>query len=375
MLESKVGTRDDLLLRQATADQFDATFVIKKASGGAYIRDVFGWDEDIQIGFHQRQFSSQNTRLILLGGATVGWVSVFDHDDCTKIEELYVLPEFQKRGIGTAVLLEVIAHAKRRQVPLRLRVFKINDGARRLYERLGFRAGEEDGPFLYMTLVFQVLKESGAARPSSGSTMRYRNAAAADASELAQMNHQLIPDEGHRNRMSVNELEERMPLLVREVRPDDAEAILSILNPIIESGAYSALDTPLTVEAEQEFIHSFPQRGVFHVAEQSREPSVVGFQTVEPFATYTRAFDHVGVVATFVEMACRGRGVGRRLAEATFELARRKGYEKLFTFVRADNPNALGFYSRLGFRVVGTAESQARIGGKYVDEVIIEKFL
>ena len=37
-----------------------------------------------------------------------------------------------------------------------------------------------------------------------------------------------------------------MPLLVRQVGPDDAEAILGILNPIIESGAYSALDTPFT---------------------------------------------------------------------------------------------------------------------------------
>jgi L-amino acid N-acyltransferase YncA len=166
-----------------------------------------------------------------------------------------------------------------------------------------------------------------------------------------------------------------MPLLVREVRPDDAEAILGILNPIIESGAYSALDTPFTVEAEREFIRSFPQRGLFHLAEQSREQRVVGFQTLEPFATYTRAFDHVGVIATFVEMACRGRGVGRSLAEATFAQARPKGYEKLFTFVRADNRDALRFYRGLGFRVVGTAARQAKIDGKYVDEVIVERFL
>jgi L-amino acid N-acyltransferase YncA len=166
-----------------------------------------------------------------------------------------------------------------------------------------------------------------------------------------------------------------MPLVVRKVRLDDAEAILSILNPIIASGAYSALDTPFTLEAEQDFIRSFPVRGVFHVAEQSREQRMVGFQTVEPFASYTHAYDHVGVIATFVETAHRGRGVGRRLAEATFEQARRKGYEKLFTLVRADNPDALQFYSRLGFRVLGTAARQARIRGKYVDEVIIEKLI
>ena len=166
-----------------------------------------------------------------------------------------------------------------------------------------------------------------------------------------------------------------MDWLIREVRPDDAGALVGILNPIIESGAYSALDTPLTVEAEREFIRDFPRRGVFHVAEDSRDHRAVGFQTLEPYATYTHAFDHVGVVATFVDLACRRRGVGRRLSEATSQRARDKGYEKVFTFVRADNPEALQFYSKLGFRVVGTAQRQARIASNYVDEIIIEKFL
>jgi RimJ/RimL family protein N-acetyltransferase len=35
----------------------------------------------------------------------------------------------------------------------------------------------------------------------------------------------------------------------------------------------------------------------------------------------------------------------------------------------------LAFYSKLGFRIVGTARKQARIGQKYIDEIIIEKFL
>ena len=166
-----------------------------------------------------------------------------------------------------------------------------------------------------------------------------------------------------------------MDLLIREVRSDDAEALVGILNPIIESGAYSALDTPFTVEAEREFLRNFPPRGVFHVAEDSQANGVVGFQNLEPYTSYTHAFDHVGVIATYVDLGCRRQGVGRRLAEVTFESARDKGYEKVFTFVRADNPAALGFYLNFGFRVVGTAQRQAKIGSKYVDEIFIEKFL
>jgi hypothetical protein len=38
----------------------------------------------------------------------------------------------------------------------------------------------------------------------------YRQAAADDAPLLAELNHQLIRDEGHRNPMTVPQLEERM---------------------------------------------------------------------------------------------------------------------------------------------------------------------
>jgi ribosomal protein S18 acetylase RimI-like enzyme len=96
---------------------------------------------------------------------------------------------------------------------------------------------------------------------------------------------------------------------------------------------------------------------------------------MEPFATYTHAFDHVGVIATCIDLGCRRQGIGKRLFEAAFEAARQKGYEKVSTYVRGDNPAALAAYLKNGFRIVGTAARHAGIGGRYVDEVIIERFL
>ena len=207
-----------------------------------------------------------------------------------------------------------------------------------------------------------------------------------------------------------------MDVLIRDVRLDDAEAIVRILNPIIEAGTYTILDTPLTAEDERRYIAGLPERAIFHVAQKVSEkwhghpargalwhrhpaddswagspchnepafqtPSltlggdtIVGFQTVEPFAGYTRACDHVGVIATFVDLEHRRQGIGTRLFEATFGVARHKGYEKMFTYVRADNPAALRAYRKCGFRIIGTAARHAKIGGHYVDEILIEKFL
>jgi len=166
-----------------------------------------------------------------------------------------------------------------------------------------------------------------------------------------------------------------MDVRVREAHVDDAEAIVDILNPIIEACTYTVLDTPFSVEAEREFIASFPARGLFHVAEQNQDRRLVGFQSTEPFAAYTKAFDHVAVIGTYVDLSCHGRGIGTRLSEVTFEAARRKGYEKMFTYVRSDNLSALAFYLKIGFRIVGSAHRHAKVRDAYVDEIIIECFL
>jgi L-amino acid N-acyltransferase YncA len=166
-----------------------------------------------------------------------------------------------------------------------------------------------------------------------------------------------------------------MDIAVRPARSDDAAEIVRILNPIIEAGTFTALDTPFTVESERTFIESFPERGIFHVAEDSGASRLVGFQDVSPFADYTHAFDHVGVIGTFVDLELRRRGVASRLFRATFDAARACGYEKFFTFIRADNPAALATYQRFGFETIGRARRQARMKQGYVDEVMVEAFL
>jgi RimJ/RimL family protein N-acetyltransferase len=162
---------------------------------------------------------------------------------------------------------------------------------------------------------------------------------------------------------------------IREVRIEDAEEIVAILNPIIAARCYTALDSELTVDAERDFIRAFPSRGVFLVAVDSTSNRIVGFQDVSPFADFTRAFDHVGIIGTYVDLALRRQGIATQLFASTCEAARRNGYEKFFTYVRADNEAGLDAYLRLGFHIVGRAVRQAKIDGRYVDEVIIERVI
>lgn len=166
-----------------------------------------------------------------------------------------------------------------------------------------------------------------------------------------------------------------MSIVVRQVTLEDAEGITQVLNPIIVEGLYTILDTTFTPEQEKQFIADFPQRGVFTVAVSEKDDKVIGFQNIEPFAQYTKAFDHVGVIGTFVCESVRGQGVSTQLFKSTFDVARQKGYEKLFAYVRSDNERALAAYLKQGFEVVGTAKKHAKVAGEYVDEILIELFL
>ena len=166
-----------------------------------------------------------------------------------------------------------------------------------------------------------------------------------------------------------------MELSIRDATPDDAAGIVSVLNPIIEASSFTLFDTPFTIESERSYIAGLAERDIFHVAVRASDNSVVAFQSMAPFATYTRACDHVGVIGTYVHLESRRQGIAKCLFQATFGAARRKGYEKIFTYIRADNPVALATYQKHGFRVVGRAERHAKLHGRYVDVIIVERLL
>jgi hypothetical protein len=104
-----------------------------------------------------------------------------------------------------------------------------------------------------------------------------------------------------------------MELLIREATPDDAAGIVAVSNPIIEARSFTLFDTPFSIEAERSYIEGLTSRDIFHVAVRAGDDTVVGFRSTSPFASYTHAFDHVGVIGTYVELGSRRQGIAKSL--------------------------------------------------------------
>jgi L-amino acid N-acyltransferase YncA len=165
-----------------------------------------------------------------------------------------------------------------------------------------------------------------------------------------------------------------MEFSIRKVREEDAESIVEVLNPIIQAGTYTIMDEQLSVDDQIDYIRGFPKRGVFNVAVCNDSHKVLGLQSVEPLSTSVCAFRHVGEIGTFVSLGLHRKGIGGSLSQATFQAAKEQGFIKLSATVRADNPRAVSFYQSQGFSVIGTAQRHAFVGGRYIDEVLLEKF-
>jgi len=167
-----------------------------------------------------------------------------------------------------------------------------------------------------------------------------------------------------------------MEYSIRTVREEDAASIVELLNPIIQAGKYTILDKQLSVDDQIYFIRGFPERGIFYVAVCNDSQHVLGIQDIAPIsAEWSSAFKHVGETSTFVSLASHRKGIGRSLSHATFRAAKERGFLKISATIRADNAQAVSFYLSQGFRIIGTAQKHAFVRGKYIDEILTERFI
>ena len=139
-------------LRFRTARPTDSEFVFttKEAAFREYVEQVWGWDDSDQRELNDRRFGSQDVRIIRSGEVDVGFMATSRSFNTLKVDQLYILPEYQGRGIGSACMTGIMEEAEIEQRSIGLQVLKVNVRGIAFYRRLGFAVVGESATHLQL---------------------------------------------------------------------------------------------------------------------------------------------------------------------------------------------------------------------------------
>ncbi|KVQ99311.1 GCN5 family acetyltransferase [Burkholderia ubonensis] len=126
-----------ITLRAATPADIPFLLRLRKLTMTAHLqRSGVPTDDDTHYGRIRTNF--EDAKIICDGTESIGLLKLSRTPDEWHLHQIQVLPAHQGKGIGNAVLRDVLAEATRAGVPVSLSVLQGNP-ARRLYEQLGFR--------------------------------------------------------------------------------------------------------------------------------------------------------------------------------------------------------------------------------------------
>lgn len=119
------------------------------------------WTAEQREGFLRQQFEAQHAWyqqnyagaafdvVLAPGGQPAGRLYVARWPREIRLIDVALLPEFRRQGLGSAILGDLLAEARRAGKPVTIHVERLNP-ALRLYERLGFRQKEDKGVYLFL---------------------------------------------------------------------------------------------------------------------------------------------------------------------------------------------------------------------------------
>ena len=147
-LQPVTSADDDFLLAVYDSTRTDELAQVEWGPGQreAFVKSQF----DAQRREYDLRFPDADYFVIVIDDKPAGRIWIGEDDKQIRLLDIALLPEFQNRGAGTALLRWLTSKATAQRKPLRHMVFVLNDDAHRFYERLGFVIIEDFGAYKHM---------------------------------------------------------------------------------------------------------------------------------------------------------------------------------------------------------------------------------
>ena len=159
---------------------------------------------------------------------------------------------------------------------------------------------------------------------------------------------------------------------VRTAARADLEAIREIYNEAILTTTATFDTEPKSAEERLQWFQSHGERHPILVA--VLDGKVVGWASLNVWSD-RHAYDETAETSFYVKSEFRGRGIGRKLKEATIKEARRLKFHTLVARVAEGSEESIHLNQSVGFVLVGTMKEVGCKFGRRLDVHIMQKML
>ena len=124
----------------ATQRDYFFGYFVRKVTMKEYIEKTYGWDTKKEKENHRKYYNRtmQGKYIIELESKKIGLLWYEEEKDYIEINQIFILPKYQNKGIGSKIIIEIINTGKNKKKSIILGVLKPNIKAQNLYKKLGF---------------------------------------------------------------------------------------------------------------------------------------------------------------------------------------------------------------------------------------------
>lgn len=170
--------------------------------------------------------------------------------------------------------------------------------------------------------------------------------------------------------MSLN----KYTLNIRFSVPSDWERIIEIYNQsVLEKGKTADTD-PQTVSGRIEWFNQhLDKKHPILLAEV--DDKIVGWCSLSPHRPGRKALELTAEISYYVDVTCRGNGVGAFLIESAINIAKTNGIKNVFALLLDINSISVSILERFGFKKWGHLPNVAKIDNQICGQYIYGKHI
>jgi phosphinothricin acetyltransferase len=161
--------------------------------------------------------------------------------------------------------------------------------------------------------------------------------------------------------------------MIRDAKPDDAEAIAEIYNDAVRNTTAIWNDIEIDAQNRRDWIADRQDAG-YPVLVWDQGGKAVGYASFGPFRPhdgYHLSVEH----SVYVHRDHRAGGKGAQMMEALITRARDSGFHVMIAAIDAANTGSVRLHERLGFDHVGMMPQVGKKFGRWLDLALLQLVL